>query len=219
VKRHSNDAGFTLIELLVAMTVFGFLSVLLFGGLRFGVRAWERTTDHTVGTDDIRLTQAFLRKQIGRAYPGLTATDATRVRGEFVGDEDSIEFLAPLPVSLGGAGRGRVTLAKTARGERFELTATIRPELAARGVPLTEPVLRGAASVEFAYFGSRSRGETPAWHAQWTGAVTLPKLVRIRATFASGDARIWPDLIIAPQVTANVACVIDAMTHDCRGRS
>ncbi len=34
--------GFTLVELLIAMTLVAMLSVLLFGGLRFGTRAADR---------------------------------------------------------------------------------------------------------------------------------------------------------------------------------
>ena len=57
-------AGFTLVELLVAMTLLGFLTVLLFGGLRFGTRAWEdrrritptrmpaRSAESLLATDD-----------------------------------------------------------------------------------------------------------------------------------------------------------------------
>jgi prepilin-type N-terminal cleavage/methylation domain-containing protein len=37
--RASRGEGFTLIELLVALTLFAVLSVLLFGALRFGMRA------------------------------------------------------------------------------------------------------------------------------------------------------------------------------------
>jgi len=37
MSRSSGEAGFTLIELLVALTLLGLVSVLLFGGLRFGV--------------------------------------------------------------------------------------------------------------------------------------------------------------------------------------
>ena len=42
--RHRSEAGFTLIELLVALTLLGLISVVLFGGLRFGTRAWEVVT-------------------------------------------------------------------------------------------------------------------------------------------------------------------------------
>ena len=34
-------AGFTLIELLVTLTLVGLISLVLFGGLRFGTRAWD----------------------------------------------------------------------------------------------------------------------------------------------------------------------------------
>ena len=38
------NAGFTLVELLVAITLLALVSAALFGGLRFGARAWESAT-------------------------------------------------------------------------------------------------------------------------------------------------------------------------------
>ena len=32
------------------------------------------------------------------------------------------------------------------------------------------------------------------------GGPAIPQLVRIRLTFAKGDARHWPDMIVAPQL-------------------
>jgi general secretion pathway protein J len=214
----ARDAGFTLVELLVAMTVLGLLAVLLFGGLRFGARAWERVSDHSAGTEDVRLLQGFLRRAIGRASPSLDTSDPTRPRIAFDGGASAITFLAPAPASLAGGGGMRIVLTKVASGDGFDLAVQVRPELDA-GAAQTETVVRGLAAVEFAYFGSRASGEAPEWHAAWIGMTALPQLVRIRANFAPGDARIWPDLVIAPKVRADVTCTIDAMTHDCRGRS
>ena len=44
------EEGFTLIELLVSMTLLGFVFVILFGGLRFGSRAWEKSDSETSAT-------------------------------------------------------------------------------------------------------------------------------------------------------------------------
>ncbi len=47
------QAGFTLVELLVAMTLLAFLSITLFGGLRFGARSWEAVVDSSAERDHI----------------------------------------------------------------------------------------------------------------------------------------------------------------------
>ena len=48
--------------------------------------------------------------------------------------------------------------------------------------------------------------------------MTLPTAVRVHVEFAGADSRVWPDLVIAPRVTADQGCVYDPVTHHCRGR-
>jgi hypothetical protein len=40
----------------------------------------------------------------------------------------------------------------------------------------------------------------------------------VRVRFAHGDERLWPDLLVAPLVSADVGCVYDALSQLCRGR-
>jgi general secretion pathway protein J len=213
----SAEAGFTLVELLIAMTLLGFLTMLLFGSLRFGVRAWDRSTEHTTGSDEIRLVQAFVRTRIERAYPHVIASERAAPHVDFSGTAHSLEFLTVAPASLGVPGRARVQIAKVARGDGFDLALTVWPELATASNGATERMLSGLASADLAYFGNLS-GQDAAWHDQWNDSMELPKLVRIRAAFPAGDARVWPELIVAPAISADVACMIDAFTHACRGR-
>jgi prepilin-type N-terminal cleavage/methylation domain-containing protein len=75
-----SDAGFTLLELLVAMTLLGLLMTVVFGGLRFGARAWERAETDSSGTDEIRLAQSILRHELELPIPSLSwATCVDRI--------------------------------------------------------------------------------------------------------------------------------------------
>ena len=67
--KERRDAGFTLIELLISLTLLGLLLVLLFGGLRFGIRAWEHGTTTVEAIDTVRAVQDLLRSKIERACP------------------------------------------------------------------------------------------------------------------------------------------------------
>src|SRR5271154_905764 len=109
----NSQAGFTLLELLVSLTLLGFLFVLLFGGLRFGTRAWERSDSTSDSTRDVLLAQSIVRREIERACP-----IAFRVAGsdvapaiDFSGTATSVMFRGPAPGSLGAAACTRVTLA------------------------------------------------------------------------------------------------------------
>ena len=73
------QAGFTLVELLVAMTLLAFLSLTLFGGLRFGARSWEVVVDSSAERDRIATTQTFLRDRLGQlTLPGPAGRQAAQ---------------------------------------------------------------------------------------------------------------------------------------------
>jgi len=52
----------------------------------------------------------------------------------------------------------------------------------------------------------------------WTLPSRLPRLVRVKIEFPDGDARFWPELLVAPRIDVDVGCVYDALTKRCRGR-
>ena len=79
IEGRRRQAGFTLVELLVAMTLLAFLSIALFGGLRFGARSWDVVIDSSVERDHIASTQIFLRDRLGQmTLPGGRRAAPTR---------------------------------------------------------------------------------------------------------------------------------------------
>jgi len=65
----NQQAGFTVVELLVALTLFSLLCTLLFGNVRFGLKAWQRGLAHTERVDHSMIVQNLLRRIIGEVYP------------------------------------------------------------------------------------------------------------------------------------------------------
>ena len=202
-----SQSGFTLIELLVSMTLLAMLFVLLFGGLRFGMRAWERGTGTADAVDQVRIAQDYLRNAIERSCPRRqTADPKDPAMVTFFGDARGMRFYAPAPGAAGGARCVWAGLGISPEGKLQKLFLSLDVN---RGAPT---LLHGVASIALSY-----RGETGGWRSDWNGQDTLPQLVRMRVTFPKGDARAWPELFIAPRISAEADCTYDPATKSCRG--
>jgi general secretion pathway protein J len=214
--------GFTLVELLVALALLGFIGAALFGSLRYGITAWGRGVVHANKIESLTFAQNLLRRFIADSYPLFLTGDPTRKHVDFDGSTRSMTFLAPVPIALGSGGRARITLsASSGAGGRTDLVMASTPELGNvqnASVTLAQVLISGATMVEFSYFGRSRSEQNPQWHATWDGEPALPNLVRLRLGFPAGDVRTWPELIVAPRITADVGCIYDALTRQCRGR-
>src|SRR5687767_7217603 len=95
------EPGFTLVEMLVAISLMALLSVILFGGLRFGMRAWEVGSDYIDRPTRIERIQNLLRQEISQALLPAPVGDPVPT---FFGGPESLTFVAPLPAHRGIAG-------------------------------------------------------------------------------------------------------------------
>lgn len=218
-RRLRRQAGFTLVETLVAVTLLSLLTITLTAALRFGIDAWARGAAHSDGLSRTLAVQGLLRDIVGQAYPYFMSADPTRPFVDFDGTSETLALLAPAPIALGVTGWSRFRLSVARSKGLSDLILASQPELAdAPSANQTKTLLTGTASIAFAYFG-QSRSETGArWHDRWSGQAALPQLVRIQVYFPEGDARLWPNLVIAPRILADVGCVYDQITKQCRGR-
>ncbi|HEY1629825.1 MAG TPA: prepilin-type N-terminal cleavage/methylation domain-containing protein [Rhizomicrobium sp.] len=212
-------SGFTLLELMVTLTLLSLLSLLLFGGLRLGARAWDRSEARGTGMDELHVVQNLLRREIEQAYPYYVTTDPVHPTVDFSGGPSEIDFLAPAPQALSSPGRSRIAFAAMRDGSQMMLAIRARPELAASPRDTwNEPLLHGLAAVRFSYFGTDDPRAAPTWRNSWTGAKTLPRLVRVDVRFPKDDGRVWPDFVVAPRIEADANCVYDYTTQHCTGR-
>jgi general secretion pathway protein J len=204
--------GFTLVELLVGLTLFALMSVLMFGGLRLGLRAWESGGERIDEAAQVELVQSLLRGRLSQArlprFMGPQDEDRNTLSA-FNGTVDAMSFVAPLPIHSGNGGFGGFAvflLTERQAGERasMELAWKIfRPDVFDRAdfEPDEERVLLDdIAGTELAYYGQFDASRPPAWLDQWDGALGLPQLIRVRVSFPPGDRRRWPDLVVAPRL-------------------
>jgi general secretion pathway protein J len=215
------EAGFTLVELLVAISLFSFIRLALFEGLHFGVFAWASGRAHADRADHVMYVQNLLRRLIEDAYPFYLSGDPAHSHVDFDGTSTSLGFLAPAPIVLGGGGRSRFkTFVDQSRG-RHDLVMTSRPELADEGnstVATTTILLAGVEAVDFLYLGRARLGASDRWRESWVEEPVLPDLVRMKVRFPQHDTRVWPDLDVAPRISADVGCAYDPLNRGCRGR-
>ena len=216
----AGEAGFTLVELLVGLALFSLLATLLFDNVRFGIKAWQLGSAHAEQFEHDLIAQDLLRRLIGNAYPMLVGDGATQ-RLDFEGGKEAVSFLGNAPVVTNGGGRFRYEVLVERRQDRTDLVMSAAPELAnPQGAAMARRtvLLSDVDRAEFSYFGEGEAGQTLQWQDSWHQRVNMPRLMRIRVAFRSSDARAWPDLMIAPRITADVGCVYDPMTRRCRGR-
>jgi general secretion pathway protein J len=213
------DAGFTLVEVLVVLALVSLLTVALFSSVRFGLKAWERTTSRAAAIDQNLLVQDFLRRMIAAAYPSFVVDDLTHGHVDFAGTETSLSFFAPTPLARGLGGRSRFVVSQVQSGEAKALTVTSQSELTpVEAVSRVRDVLMtNLEGIEFSYFG-KGRSGALQWRNSWVSEPSLPQLVRLRVRFPAGDQRVWPELLIAPRIDVDVSCVYDLLTKQCRGR-
>jgi general secretion pathway protein J len=194
--------GFTLLEMLVVLIVLGFLMLGLNQGVRTGLGLWTVQSRQIGNTAELDTTARILRMLL----TGLPIAPAAAINPgaapmalSFAGAADHLTFVGDLPTGLGNTHRADITI--EARGGRLVLVwSPHRHELASTKPASNDTeLLRGVARLDLAYWGTTAPDLPASWLAQWEGPA-IPQLVRIRLTFAKGDARHWPDMIVAPQL-------------------
>jgi general secretion pathway protein J len=213
-----SEAGFTLVELLVALALFSLLCTLLFGNVRFGMRAWQYGAVHAEQVDHTMVVQGVLRRLIEEAYPLFLSGDPTHPHVDFNGKQTSLDFLSSAPTAAGAGPRYRFLVATDKVAGKTDLIMMSRPELASAADSTRTILLADIERIELSYFGTTLSDSTAQWRDEWLQQAAAPQLVRIRTWFPAHDDRRWPEFLVTPRISADVSCVYDALTMGCRGR-
>ncbi|MDO8287237.1 MAG: prepilin-type N-terminal cleavage/methylation domain-containing protein [Rhodoferax sp.] len=209
---HLIQKGFTLLELLISITLLGMILVLLFGGLRLGVRSWDAVQQQVDNLNTVRSVESFLRREMTLAQPYRWKT-GTGQRLAFQGERSKVNFVAQLPARIGGGGLYAIALEieHNGNGKRLvwrhlPLNPLVQDFTAVSQAP--EIILAGAElsavdDIWLSYFGRATDNAAPVWMDRWESDTRLPMLIRIQVRFANGSD--WPDFVVAPLLASEGA--------------
>lgn len=212
-----DDHGFALIEALASLVVVAMIGLMLMAGLGAGRRVWERADAAATGGEAVDAAQSLLRDRLEQVFPA-TLYDRNPPYVDFEGSATAATFLSSPPAVDRPAPLNRYRLSLSPQGELL-LASMSDVAQTDRGQATVQTLLAGVRRLELAYFGPAAPDGRPGWRPEWTEESAPPELVRIRLTFAPGDRRTWPDLIVRPRATVDSDCLLDPTTHGCKGRA
>jgi general secretion pathway protein J len=203
-------AGFTLLELLISITLLGFILVLLFGGLRLGIRSWDSVQKRVDNQNTVRAIESTLRREFEMAHP-LKWDRGSGPRVAFHGEREQVTFVAPLPSGVGLGGLHLISLQFRERREIFWKSVPFDGDFQrdfaeidqSKGMSLIRVGPNVVEDIWFSYFGSESGNDAPHWLERWDSSSRLPSLIRIQAKFADGSE--WPELVVSLRLSSAAA--------------
>jgi general secretion pathway protein J len=192
--------GFTLLELLLALGIVAILLVIVSGGLRIGLTAWQRGEERTAKLDRARGLVVLLEHALAGAFPYRVTTETEQeLRILFEGRPDRLTFATlspPLPM-------GPTTAFSAVRLTADEGGLALRQQVLPNRIVLDrlDPMLVDAhtTAVRFRYLGL----EPESWQDAWdiTKEETLPRAVEITLVTGVGARSAQQILTVPIQVT------------------
>ena len=198
---HPRQRGFTLLEVVIALTIVATLLVVMFGGLRAGLTAWQRGDARAEVLDRTRSITQIVTRTLGAAHPYMTSAQGGEgPRLLFEGTPERVAFVTAAPPFPTAA-----PIAFTAVA--LSQDAGPVPGLAVRQKPLPngDPFDRGlqpalvdgtVSEVHFRYLRESDR----AWIENWDTAEekALPLAIEITLSIVqTGRSAPQPPLIVS----------------------
>lgn len=177
--------GFTLLEMLAALSLLGLLMVLAASSYKSSGLAAERTERAAARMEQVVAAQRFLRQSL----------ESMRETSDFAGQAESLQYLAVVPLGLGGQLKlHRLQLLSDEAGIWALRVAFFDKD---NGKPWGEPqvLLDHMREVRIAYRGIDDMHRDSGWLSRWPWPQRLPRLVRIQARVQDGMP--WPTLSVA----------------------
>ncbi len=213
MKRVRYARGFTLLEVLLALALLGVLMVGAYAAIRNATAAVASGQQMAERTNKIRVTHAFIRRQLSTALASAYEINRTNgMRYVMEGERDQLTYVSPMPGYLGRGGSYVQRLSFHNDGGLLRLEfrhARFNGWDAEDGFDDDKqpPVvlLENVRSARFEYRGIDDQGRMSGWKSSWDRREALPALVRLKIEF-DRDARMeWPELVVPLVVDPSAA--------------
>jgi hypothetical protein len=191
----------------LALAIVGAMLAILFGGLRVGVRAWQRGEAGAEALQHSRSLGVLLEQALGGTHPYLIAGSAG-VQPEvlFQGEPDRLAFATvspPFPLPAPIAFTAVVFSIDGGRRPGFALRAKALPNVDPFEVEEQPPLVVDSTltGVRFRYL----RDVDGAWEDRWDGAVerAVPRAVEVTLTaLIAGQPVEQPPITVPIRVTS-----------------
>jgi general secretion pathway protein J len=206
VRSSAKQRGFTLIELLVAMTLVALLMTLVYEGLRSGQKAAETGQAFIDRTNRLRITQEFVRMQVGRLMPLAYKQDASSGKLYlFEGDHEKIRYVAPMPGYLGYGGTyvQELELIRDGRYRSLVFRHWMHNGFDEKKIDKSEApilLLSGIRDGGFRFKGLNPEGKVGDWSERWEDPQLTPLVIQLDLDMSSESRMDWPLLEVVMMV-------------------
>lgn len=194
--RKKPASGFTLIEVMVALTILGFIILMVSGTFRLGLSSWEKGDSIKEDYQKIRMISQLLSRQIKSAVPYKFKTE--KAEGDYLafdGKAHSLRFVSALAMKAKrpegfvyvvyqfrdeGEKKGRLVLYEQRALNRNFFEDDLKEDSA-----LT--LFEGVSRVRFEYYreANEEKNQKEEWVEEWNAKdeKELPKALRMTVTY------------------------------------
>jgi len=213
--------GFTLVELQIVLVLVAMITLLLTGGLRIGVRTWEKVTAREDLYERRFMLDRTLRKQLGDMRFITVRDENDEQMTSFLGGPEQVHFVAPFPGFQRDGSLFWWTLRSTWNAElqRDQLVLDYRPFLAGQVVSAlpggglevedqpvsTLVVAEGVRLTAIDYFRRDPEG-VEEWLAEWPPLLEAPQVVRLQLAEVDreGEEVALPEIALVPRFASQL---------------
>ena len=198
-----NQKGFSLMEVIISMVMLSLIMGMIYGAIHASRKMAHQGTKRINATNEIRVVQELIRRQISRILPMAFKEDD----GAFVifeGDDEHIMYVSPMPGYLGNGGP-YVQLIEIVNGNggkilQFShwLLSDTFEEVDFEDSDI-EPVvlMENIRYAEFSFVKLDEEGEPGDWENDWEDPESTPLMVKLDIELEDGAMMLWPQMQVA----------------------